>query len=705
MDDVRGIVESLFTGSEIARDETGHLASMAGLLEPARPSLLFFAEDDARVVAADSLGSNAPLEAAGELARALAPRLADTTWCCVPWESGAVRGLAFAVRLEESLAPAFLGGLLEMESGAADRVGALVPVLRVCGGTGLAAVRAQHEIDWLRTQARHLATQQQTLKAAHTEATIQALEEHEARQHKERERLAMERVCQATEAANRAKSEFLANMSHEIRTPLNAILGFAELLRTGANGENESQREEYVSIIETSGRHLLDLVNDILDLSKIEAGQMTFERIECSPHKIVAQVMSLLRVRAREKNVSITCEWPDGVPATIQSDPMRISQLLVNLVGNAIKFTHEGSVRIVTRLVQEAGRPLLAFEVVDTGVGIAPEKLDSIFDPFVQADDSVTRQFGGTGLGLSISRRIAEALGGSLTVRSTRGQGSTFTATLDPGPMDDVEILDKPPADGLSADVGPHRQEQIALGGTRVLVVEDGQTNAKLIRLILTRAGAEVVTAENGELGLQRAREGPFDVILMDMQMPVMDGYTATRRLRELGIDVPVIAITAHAMASDEQRCRQAGCSGYLSKPVDGQRLLETIARCVGRCETARAPATSRTEGAGDDHGDDVPLLSRLPADDPELREIAAEFVQTLHGQLGKMRTAWREGDYETLARLAHALKGSGGSAGFPALTQPAKLLEEATVQAQPDVMEMALDTIEALAARIRVRR
>ena len=231
-------------------------------------------------------------------------------------------------------------------------------------------------------------------------------------------------------------------MSHEIRTPLNAILGFADLLRKGAGWDDENERQEYLDTIHTSSKHLLGLINDILDLSKIEAGRMDVERLRCSPHALIAEVISVLRVRAQEKRLSLEYRWSSGMPESIETDSSRLRQLLMNLVGNAIKFTKTGKIEVVAYLCDQGSKTLLAIEIRDSGIGIPAEKLGSIFDPFVQADSSVTRQFGGTGLGLAISRRIVTALGGTLTVQSELGKGSVFTATIDPGRLDRVPLLE-----------------------------------------------------------------------------------------------------------------------------------------------------------------------------------------------------------------------------------------------------------------------
>jgi signal transduction histidine kinase/FixJ family two-component response regulator len=472
------------------------------------------------------------------------------------------------------------------------------------------------------------------------------------------------------EAANHAKSEFLANMSHEIRTPLNGVLGFTDLLLRGDERINRETRLEYLTTIRSSGRHLLSLLNDILDLSKIEAGQFVTEAIPCSPHEIITHVVSLMRAEAQRKGIDLTYQWASVVPETVNTDPHRFRQLLMNLVGNAIKFTPQGEVRIVARV--DPTRELLFVEVADTGVGIEPSKIKDIFNPFQQADNSVTRRFGGTGLGLAISQHLVRALGGELKVTSQPGEGSIFTFSLGTGPLDEVKLHNRPPSDALNGlpenqpqgtDVPRHR---------RVLLVEDGPTNRKFIRALLEEEGLEVDAAENGQVAVVLAQGKAYDVILMDMQMPVMDGYTATREIRTWDEDIPIVALTAHAMAGDKEKCLQAGCSDYLTKPVEAATLVQKVLYHVGCksrpvAEVAEPPADARQEQQ---------LVSQLDTSRPVFQELVTEFVTYAQAQVGAMRQAVEAGDWEELARAAHAMKGAGGTAGFPALTDPCRNLE-----------------------------
>ena len=402
-----------------------------------------------------------------------------------------------------------------------------------------------------------------------------------------RAQAAADDACKAALAADRAKSEFLANMSHEIRTPLTAILGFTEELIDEASRTSDTHGVDPALLtVKRNSQHLLAVVNDILDLSRIEAGKFSVENVACEPMRIVADVVALLRPRAVEKQLRLETRLRGPIPAEIRSDPTRLLQILVNLTGNAIKFTEHGGITLRLELVPatETSPPLLAFDVVDTGVGLAPDEQTRIFEAFAQADASLTRRHGGTGLGLTISRALSRLLGGELVVESAAGRGSTFRATVSTGPLEGVrmlEVIEALEVHGPRAPVEIERPPERMTG--RVLLAEDGADNQALISLVLRRAGLEVELAGDGQSAFETVvaadeRGQPFDLVVMDMQMPLMTGYEATAALRREGFDVPILALTAQAMAGDREKCLAAGCNEYLSKPIDRERLV-TLAR------------------------------------------------------------------------------------------------------------------------------
>jgi len=397
----------------------------------------------------------------------------------------------------------------------------------------------------------------------------------------------LESLVERVESANMAKSNFLANMSHEIRTPMTAILGFAEnMLEVD---QSHADRLKCIQIILRNGNYLLDLINDILDLSKIESGKMEVVRSECQPCCIIAELASLMHVRTDAKGLQFKIEYIGAIPKTIQSNAACLRQILINLVGNAIKFTEVGIIKLVTQFVDCGGTSYLQFEVVDTGCGMTQEQVGNMFQPFMQADNSTTRKFGGTGLGLTISKRFAELLGGNIIVTTSElGVGTTIRVTILVESVDGVTMLDDP----ISATVIDSPEDtglQTAppsLHGIRILLAEDGPDNQRLISFVLKKAGADVTVMENGKIAMDAAlaardKGKPFDLILMDMQMPVMDGYKATGQLRRMDYAGLIIALTAHAMDGDRDKCIKAGCDDYATKPIDRNALIDLILRRV----------------------------------------------------------------------------------------------------------------------------
>lgn len=510
---------------------------------------------------------------------------------------------------------------------------------------------------------------------------------------------------EAAEAANQAKSAFLANMSHEIRTPMNAILGFTELLKRGF-GRDSVETRKHLEIIHSSGKHLLELINDILDLSKVESGRLEIERIRFNPYPVIQDVVKVLGVRAGEKGISLNLKIPEDVPGTIIGDPGRMRQIVTNLVGNAVKFTERGGVTVTVYAKRFAGDTIqFHIEVADTGVGMNPEAIGRIFQDFVQADVSVTRKFGGTGLGLSISRKFARALGGDITVESASGVGSVFKVRLDAGDL--VGVTWVTPEAALSQENSFVLEEypHWVFPSSRILVVDDGQENRELVKVVLEEYGLSVDEAANGREGVEMAMATEYAIILMDVQMPEMDGFTATRLLRKRGLQTHILGLTANAMKGFEQELLEAGYSDYLTKPIDIDRFVAKMAQLL-RAQPGDQPVTelliTETQQNLDSEAVDTsPIVSKLGSNNPKFSKVIARFVDRLHEQLHAMDVAYSNRDMHALAKLAHWLKGAGGTVGFDVFNEPAAQLEFAAKASDLLAIEGELQQLHGLAQRI----
>lgn len=369
------------------------------------------------------------------------------------------------------------------------------------------------------------------------------------------------------EQANKLKEAFLANMSHEIRTPMNAIIGFSDILSKRQMGPQE---KEYVNTIKAAGENLLTIINDILDISKIEAGMMTFEDHNFSVSEIFISLNVMLMVKAREKNLELIFNCNESVPDCLSGDPTRLTQIIINLVGNAIKFTTQGKVKVdVTVIKEDAETVMLEFSVTDTGIGITDDKLIHIFERFRQAESHTTRKYGGTGLGLSIAKQLVELQGGTLEVASEFKKGSVFTFCIPYKKSAKVLHVLAPPEIKYNVE---------ELSKLKILLVEDNKLNVMLVLSLFSQHNLNVEVAEDGSVAVEKLKEKEFDIVLMDMEMPVMNGYEAATTIRkELKNAVPIIAMTAHAMSGERDRCLSLGMNDYLSKPINANLLFEKM--------------------------------------------------------------------------------------------------------------------------------
>ena len=491
---------------------------------------------------------------------------------------------------------------------------------------------------------------------------------------------------QVAEEADSAKTNFLANMSHEIRTPMSAIIGYAEVLLQDCLPEKE--RNNYLSTIINNGQHLLSIINDILDISKIEAGEMQVEYIHCSPMQLVYDVMQLMQHKADEKKLKLVLEFKSDIPMQIVSDPLRIKQMIINLISNAIKFTSSGQILLSTFVEKrvDGNECVMHFTVKDSGIGISEDEQTQIFSPFKQAKSNTTRKYGGTGLGLAITKTLAELLGGDVSLLSTPEFGSLFTITINAGPLNMMNFYDNPQRE---MDIMAHKNDYLTSNHDqyqcKTLLVEDGEDNQNLIKYNLSRMGVAADVASDGQEGYDKVSSAwqsgePYDLVLCDMQMPIMDGYTMVSKLRDDGYDKSIVALTAHAMTGDREKCIDAGCDDYAAKPLQ-LKLLRKIVSTYARSIVGHEKRN---------HAEAEKLISDYAGLD-DMKDLINRYVENLHIRTSAINDALEQHDRTGLSRIFHQIKGSAAGYGFQKLSSLSEQIES-KLKVNPDNHEILMD-------------
>ncbi len=526
---------------------------------------------------------------------------------------------------------------------------------------------------------REWIAEEQNFSAAMADMVAMAIQSNE----RKKVEVALREARDEALAAEKTMSNFLANMSHEIRTPLTAIIGFSESLLD--SGQTMSERVDSINTIIHSGKHLLSLINDILDLSKIEASKLSIEVLPVPVFKLLNDIKLLVQNDAESKGVEFSLDYKFPLPLTINTDPVRLKQILLNLVSNAIKFTDKGSVTVRVQCFKE--KQTIEFDIIDTGIGLTPEQSSKLFNPFTQADNSTTRKFGGTGLGLYLSKQLVERLDGTIAVDSVMNVGSRFTVSIATGNLKHVEFVDST-SEMIGAQDNLDEQDVLVKRFTgNILLVEDNENNQRLISFYLKKMGVTFAIANNGKEGMDEALAGDYDVVLMDMQMPVMDGLEATIKLRAQDYNRPIIALTANSLKADQERYIAAGCNSYLSKPIDKNKFYTVISEYL-------QPEESQPQQL-------EPLRSSLVGEDNEITELIDIYVQKYPEMVKKLREAFEKRDWESLKKYAHDLKGTGGNFGFREVSETAKLLEFEVCKKNETAAATYLDDLDNMHKRM----
>lgn len=486
----------------------------------------------------------------------------------------------------------------------------------------------------------------------------------------------------AAESANIAKSAFLANMSHEIRTPLTAIIGFSESLLD--TSQSLSDRVNSINTVIRSGKHLLQIINDILDISKVEAEKLELELLQTSIFEILSDTHSLTSLVAAEKGLFFNIDYEFPLPEFIYTDPVRLKQIIINLCTNAVKFTSEGGVDI--KVSCDFDNNILIIKVVDTGIGLSSKQMSKIFNPFTQADSSTTREYGGTGLGLHLSKQLAEKLGGDISVESVTGKGCTFTVSTSMGDISKSKKLLSVP-EIKPASIQPILDNKKPMFTGKVLLTEDNTDNQRLISMYLNKMGAGVTIANNGEEAIKEVTNGEFDLILMDMQMPIMNGVDATKNLRGQGYKKPIVALTANVMKADVKDCFDAGCDDFIQKPIIQQQFLENVSKYLKKIEVA------------DEVGQ--PITSTLLIDEPEMLDLVERFVSRIPQFILNIKQSYENKNWDELRQNIHNLKGTSGNFGFEELYEISTSIEFELIKENYQGAHFEIECLDNLNDRI----